>query len=125
MNHRFLLPFVLMLSMSLYLNADEAANQIRMHQVPTGGTHLELPMPADVPEVYYDSYTQEIIIDGGGVVNYYDVEIASANSWLTVISTQVNGSYDTIDISSLPTGEYCITIDSPWGNTYEGFFDTY
>ncbi len=90
-----------------------------------GGYHSGLPLPADVPEVYYDSDTQEIIIDGGGVVNYYDVEIASATSWLTVISTQVNGSYDTIDISSLPTGEYCITIDSPWGNTYEGFFDTY
>lgn len=87
--------------------------------------HFDLPVPADMPEVYYSPVNQEIIIDGDGVVNYYDVEICSATSWNVVVSTQVNGSYDTIDISSLPTGEYYITIDSPTGNTYEGFFDTY
>ena len=78
-----------------------------------------------MPDIYYDDNTCEIIIDGLGVVDYYDVEIASATSFITVITTQVNGSYDTIDISSLPQGEYVITIESPWGNTYEGFFDTY
>ena len=78
-----------------------------------------------MPDVYYDGDNQQIIVDGLGVVNYYDVEIASATSFVTVISTQVNGSYDTIDISSLPQGEYVITIESPWVNTYEGFFDTY
>lgn len=87
--------------------------------------HFNDPIPADEPDVYHDNVTHEIIIDGLGVVNYYDVEIASATSFVTVITTQVNGSYDTIDISSLPQGEYVITIESPWGNTYEGFFDTY
>ncbi|MBQ6078735.1 MAG: hypothetical protein IJK93_00515 [Muribaculaceae bacterium] len=87
--------------------------------------HNNLPLPADMPDVYYDISNLEIIIDGLGVVNYYDVEIASASSFITVISTQVNGSYDTIDVSSLPQGEYVITIESPLGNTYEGFFDTY
>ena len=81
-------------------------------------------MPADMPDVYHDTTNQDIIIDGLGVVDYYDVEIASATSFITVITTQVNGSYDTIDISSLPQGEYVITIESPWGNIYEGFFDT-
>ena len=96
--------------------------------IQNGGSapdHNNLPTPADMPDVYYDNVTHEIIIDGLGVVNYYDVEIASASSFVTVITTQVNGYYDTIDISSLPQGEYVITIESPWGNTYEGFFDTY
>ena len=78
-----------------------------------------------MPCVYYDTVNQQIIIDGGGEVTYYDVEIASVSTWTVVISTQVNGYYDAIDVSSLPTGEYCITIDSPTGNSFEGFFDTY
>ena len=89
------------------------------------GDHYELPVPADQPDVYYDTVNQQIIIDGTGEVNYYDVEIASVSTWTVVISTQVNGYYDAIDVSSLPTGEYCITIDSPTGNSFEGFFDTY
>ena len=87
--------------------------------------HSNLPFPADMPDVYYDSDNQQIIVDGLGVVTHYDVEIASATNWTVYITTQVSGYYDTIDISSLPQGEYVITIESPWGNTYEGFFDTY
>ena len=62
------------------------------------------------------------LMDGGGEVTYYDVEIESMTTWLTVISTQVNGMYDTIDISSLTPGEYMITITSPTGHEFEGFF---
>ena len=75
-----------------------------------------------IPTVLYDSDTQEIIIDGGGEVTYYDVEIESMTTWFTVISTQVNGTYDTIDVSSLTPGEYMITISSPTGHEFEGFF---
>ena len=85
--------------------------------------HNNLPLPADEPDVYYDNTTQEIIIDGPGAVGYYDVEIASATNWYIYIYTQVSGTYDTIDISSLPKGEYVITIDSPLDNTYEGYFN--
>ncbi len=87
--------------------------------------HSEIPVPADEPEVYYDSETQEIIIDGMGFVSYYDVEITSMSTSATVLTTQVGGSYDTIDIPSLPADDYLITIDQPLGNTYEGYFDTY
>ena len=119
---RILTIFVLLLS-ATQIYADHDLTAISLEQ--KGGLHNNLPMPADMPDVYYDNVTHAIIIDGLGVVNYYDVEIASATSFVTVISTQVNGSYGTIDISSLPQGEYVITIESPWGNTYEGFFDTY
>ena len=121
-NSLFQLISTLMLVFFVCINAN-AVRQIDIHHNGQMPTHLELPAPADQPDVYYDN--DEIIIDGLGVVNYYDVEIASATSFVTVISTQVNGSYDTIDISSLPQGEYVITIESPLGNTYEGYFDTY
>lgn len=122
-HYRFLFIIVMMTLCNNITLADEAS--INMHYKGNHGAHNNLPAPVDAPDVYYNSTTQQIIIDATGFVNYYDVEIVLAASWVTVISTQVNGSYDTIDISSLPTGEYYITIDSPTGNTYEGFFDTY
>lgn len=102
-----------------------STRKIVIHNPGPQPNHNELPAPADMPDVYYDNDNQEIIIDGQGFVNYYDVEIATAASYVTVLTTQVNGSYDTIDISSLPQGHYIITIESPLGNTFEGYFDTY
>ena len=99
--------------------------KIQMSDPEPQHDHNNLPLPADMPDVYYDGDNQQIIVDGLGVVTYYDVEIASATNWTVYISTQVSGSYGTIDISSLPEGEYVITIDSPLDNTYEGYFDTY
>ena len=87
-----------------------------------GHDHLDHPILFDQPDVYLDTSNQVIIIDGGGEVTYYDVEIESMTTWLVVISTQVNGTYDTIDISSLTPGEYMITITSPTGHEFEGFF---
>ena len=83
-----------------------------------------LPLYFDMPDAYYNYCikTQEILIDGHGVVNYYDVEITSPVTNAVEISTQVDGSYDTIDISSLAPGLHVITIESPSGNIYEGTF---
>ena len=117
------LVFALLPTVCMARDRDEES--INLHYPGHHGTHYEYPVPADQPDVYFDTVNQEIIIDGGGEVTYYDVEIASVSTWTVVISTQVNGYYDTIDVSSLPTGEYCITIDSPTGNSFEGFFDTY
>ena len=94
--------------------------------VQNGGAvndHLEHFIPADQPDVYYDNVAQTIIIDGGGEVTYYDVEIAPVSTFVPVISTQVNGFYDTIDVSSLSATEYYITISSPTGNEFEGYFE--
>ena len=114
--------FLILASISLLSFADN--DRIVLTPNNNGNNHYEIPLPADEPEVYYDSETQEIIIDGMGFVNYYDVEIATAASYVTVLTTQVNGYYDTIDISSLPQSHYIITIESPLGNTFEGYFDT-
>ncbi len=66
----------------------------------------------DIPDAYFDDNPKapNIIIDGGGAVSYYDVEISSPVTNTVEISTQVNGTYDTFSISSLPTGTHVITI---------------
>ena len=86
-----------------------------------------MPLYFDIPVAYhyYDDKTQEIIIDGGGIVSYYDVEISVPVTNYVEISTQVDGTYDTFDISSLSPGLHVITIESPSGNIYEGTFTSY
>lgn len=125
MNKITIFSLLLLVCFISHANSEVVDRRIILKPGGQQPNHSELPIPADQPNVYYDTVNQQIIIDGTGFVSYYDVEICSVVTWDMVISTQVSGSYDTIDISSLPTGEYCISIDSPAGNTYEGFFDTY
>ena len=86
-----------------------------------------LPLNFDMPLAYYyyDVKTQYIIIDGNGAVSYFDVEISTPATNTVEMTTQVDGNYDTFDISSLPTGSHVITIESPSGNIYEGTFTKY
>ena len=114
--------FLLLLIMSdLCLLAQR--DPIIVHNGGAAGDHHDLPIPADQPDVYYDDDTQEVIIDGTGYVYYYDVEIASVATWNNIIITQINGAYDTIDVSALPAGHiYVITLRSSLGNTFEGTF---
>ena len=118
---RIALLFFLLSAFTIQINADHETKVIVLSG--KGGLHLEYFVPADMPDVYYDEDNQQIIIAGGGEVNYYDVEIASTSSSVPIISTQVDGFYDTIDVSSLPQDEYVITIYSPEDHTYEGFFE--
>lgn len=98
MRHYFLILFLLLFSMQLYANQEHV-----IIMTPKGGIHSGQPLfPADQPSVYYDDVTQQIIIDGTGEATYYDVEITSMSTFDMVLSTQVNGNYDTINVSSLP-----------------------
>ena len=79
----------------------------------------------DKPYVIYKNDTHSIIIYGTKAVDYYDVDITSVTTGVSMISTWVDGSYGTIDVSTLPIGEYRITVNSPaWGN-FEGNFEVY
>ena len=128
MKQKFFIASLFLLILSC-VNAISASAQVRnekkinIQHVPHGGQHNEFYILADQPDVYYNSGSQVIIIDGGGEVSYYDVEIESMTTWLVVISTQVNGTYDTIDVSSLATGDYIISITSPTGHEFEGYFE--
>ena len=117
--------FVLLLLFSLPLFADGQQHVIIIG--PKGGSRSGAQMYDDMPAAYYcyDIKTQEITIDGNGSVSYYDVEISSPVTNTVEISTQVDGTYDTFSISSLPTGAHVITIESPSGNVFEGTFTIY
>ena len=91
----------------------------------TGHDHNEYYAPADMPEVYFDTDNQEIIIVADGFSAYYDVDIISQSSMIAVISTQVDGYGDSIDISSLPDDNYTIVITSVFNNVYQGQFTNY
>ena len=123
---RFISFILLAVFANVFLFADingHGAAQINLQHKKHSSGHFDQPIPFDQPDVYYNSGTQVSIIDGGGEVSYYDVEIESMTTWLTVISTQVSGTYDTIDVSSLATGDYIITITSPTGHEFEGYFE--
>ena len=61
--------------LSAYANQE----QIILRQKGVQHDREGLPLTFDMPLVYYyyDNKTQDIIIDGCGVVSYYDVEISS------------------------------------------------
>ena len=101
-----------------------AQRKIEMQHSGQNSGHSGLPIwPADQPDVYYDATDQVIIIDGpGSEASYYDVDIVSMSTLDVMLSTQVNGTYDTIDVSSLPDDNYKIVITSSNFNEYEGYF---
>ena len=104
------------------MNARDKAQVVHIEK--KGGFHSGLPIyPADQPDVYYDATDQVIIIDGpGSEASYYNVDIVSMSTLDVMLSTQVNGTYDTIDVSSLPDDNYKIVITSSNFNEYECYF---
>ncbi len=118
-----IIVFLCVLLSSVYLSARE--DPVILHNGGSVNDRYDLPMPADMPDVYYNNVSQTIIIDGTGEVDYYDVEIIDMTNHDVVISTQVSGYYDTIDVSSLPEEEYSIVIYSPTGYIFDGYFETY
>lgn len=118
---------ILFLLSITFLNAvsDDASTSKINLQHNHGGNHGEYYPPADMPEAYYNSDLQEIIIVADGFSAYYDVDIISQSSMIAVISTQVDGYGDSIDISSLPDDNYTIIITSEFNNVYQGQFTNY
>ena len=99
---------------------------INIHHTGNHDDHSGIPfVPADMPDVYYDSDTEEIIIDGPGYATYYDVDIISVSTGYVVLYDTVNGTYGTVDVSSLPDDDYTILITSSNNNEYEGSFTNY
>ena len=75
-----------------------------------------------MPEVYYDEDNAAIIVVGDGFSSYYDVVIIRESLLQTVISTQISGYGDNIDVSTLPDDGYRIVITTEYNNEYEGYF---
>ncbi len=121
---KFITFLAILMVFPIYSFADRnGEEQVILHKRKTHSGHLENYPIADMPDaVYYDSEAEEIIIVADGTSFYYNVEIVSDNLNQTVISTQVSGYGDVIDISSLSSGSYTIVITSQFLNEYEGQF---
>lgn len=96
-----------------------------VHLDPTKIGHFDQPVPADMPEAYYDNDNEEIIIVADGFSSYYDVDIVSQSTMQLVLYTAISGYGDNIDVSSLPDDNYTIVITSSNNNVYEGHFTNY
>ena len=125
MNKKQLAFFIVMLLCGIPMSFGRNEEVINMQHIGHHNDHSEYYPPADMPEVYFDSNDLEIIIVGDGFADYYDVNIVSHSTLLAVISTQVDGYGDIIDVSSLPEDDYTILITSSNDNQYEGQFTNY
>ena len=125
MNKKQFAFFIVMLLYGIPMSFGRNEEVINLQHIGDHGTHSEYYPPADLPEVYFDSNDLEIIIVGDGFADYYDVNIVSHSTLLAVISTQVDGYGDIIDVSSLPEDNYTILITSSNDNQYEGQFTNY
>ena len=103
--------------------ADRNQHPIRLD--PTKIGHFDQPVPADMPEVYYDTNTEEIIIVADGFSSFYDVDIVSQSTMQLMLYTTISGYGDNIDVSSLPYDDYTIIITSSYDNEYVGQFTNY
>ena len=117
--------FIYLFLLPLCLIAGGIRNSIPLHKKGSTGGHIEFSLPDVEPTVYYDNDEREITIVGTGFASYYDVEIKSATTSMVYISTRVDGSYDTIDVSSLSDDIYVITLDPPVNVSFEGTFSVY
>ena len=119
-NYQLFVTILFYISCCIAGFADE--EMINLQNIGHHGDHSEYYHPADMPEVYYDADNLEIIIVADGFASYYNVDITSASGYVPLISTQVDGYGDSIDVSSLPDGYYSITITSSNNNQFEGTF---
>ena len=121
--------FAVLLCVDVHAYGDDdgggAAAQINLQKKKKSNKHLDQPVPDVEPTVYYDNDERGITIVGTGFASYYDVEIKSVTTSMVCISTRIDGSYDTIDISSLPDDIYVITLDPPVNVSFEGTFSVY
>ena len=117
--------FIYLFLLPLCLIAGGIRNSIPLHKKGSTGGHIEFSLPDVEPTVYYDNDEREITIVGTGFASYYDVVISSVTTSTVYIFTCVNGTYDTIDVSSLPNDNYVITLDPPVNVSFEGYFSVY
>lgn len=76
----------------------------------------------DKPTLVFDNALNQIAVYGCAS-EYYDVTITSQLSQQVIYMTVINGIYDIIDTSIMPSGAYIITLTSQRGNIYKWTFD--
>ena len=86
---------------------------------PSKPTHSQWNIPADMPDVYYDSELGVITIVDYANVTYY---VTIYDDWWNTVITDTKPGGGTINVSSLSSGDYVIEISTSWNHDFEGQF---
>ena len=76
-------------------------------------------IPADMPDVYYNSELDVVTIVDYANVTYY---VTIYDDWWNAVITDTKPGGGTIDVSSLTSGDYVIEISTSWNHDFEGQF---
>lgn len=94
-----------------------AYNQIFLKDKKNHFTQWDIP--ADMPDVYYNSEAGTITIVDYANATYY---VTIYDDWWNAVITDTKPGGGTINVSSLSSGDYVIEISTSWSNQYEGTF---
>ena len=110
----------------LFISTMAFADDVKNHQaeqvIMKGKNHFsQWDIPADMPDVYYDSELGVITIVDYANVTYY---VTIYDDWWNAVITDTKPGGGTISASSLSSGDYVIEITTSWNHDYTGNFDT-
>ena len=109
-----------LLALSSFITEDPKVKQIPLNAPSTNGHNSsQVDIPADMPDVYYDSELGVITIVDYANVTYY---VTIYDDWWNTVITDTKPGGGTINVSSLSSGDYVIEITTSWNNQYEGEF---
>ena len=94
-----------------------AYNQIFLKDKKNHFTQWDIP--ADMPDVYYNTEAGTITIVDYANATYY---VTIYDDWWNAVITDTKPGGGTINVSSLSSGDYVIEISTSWSNQYEGTF---
>ena len=118
MNKKMFFSFALLLFVSS-AHADKKDYIEQKIEMKGERPHNEVNIPADMPDVFYNSQTDIITIVDYANVTYY---VTIYDDWWNAVITDTKVGGGTIDVSSLSSGDYVIDITTSWSNQYEGEF---
>lgn len=119
MNKKILFSFALLLFITSASADIKDYNQQQIEIKRKKLPHTEVNIPADMPDVYYDSELGVITIVDYANVTYY---VTIYDDWWNAVITDTKPGGGTINVSSLSPGDYTIDITTSWSNQYEGEF---
>ena len=110
-----------LLALSSFITGDPKVKQIPLNAPTTNGhDNLGWNIPADMPDVYYDTELDVITIIDYVNATYY---VTIYDDWWNAVITDTKPGGGTIDVSSLSSGDYSIEISTSWNHDFEGQFD--
>ena len=113
---RSFLSIILILFAAVSANSivlSPAQQQVDLREKGQTVPHTQWNIPADMPDVYYDSELDVITIVDYANVTYY---VTIYDDWWNAVITDTKPGGGTISASSLSSGDYVIEITTSWKN---------